>query len=306
MVDVVDYPLLLKNTDIYLEKRDDVYESKLLQSVDGKIITASKSSKHAYIIEIINNEVTYKQVDLYEFEFSDFYIPNSDFATKFYSNFIQQLKNYEIGLDLDHMATFPPEFYFPMSTPSIISTSGNFKSFDLKDYQCEQTKKNMPYFTKYGEWPIECNMEIISGERNEEAENAFKKLFEIKKIWKFIDIKKDYSHLQKYKKYLPLIAYYCTNGPWQTSWIKYGYNPTTDVNAYKYQVLPIKRKKALYLDEETIAEIESDRNKYLKKECDRKNGYLSDKLIDLIKKKYQTSLDVVNEDGSDMEYELED
>nr|CAH7759259.1 unnamed protein product [Callosobruchus chinensis] len=41
---------------------------------------------------------------------------------------------------------------------------------------------------------------------------------------------------------LPAVAYYCTLGPWRTTWIRYGYNPQKDFNSRKYQTLDFRLK----------------------------------------------------------------
>ncbi|VEN38041.1 unnamed protein product [Callosobruchus maculatus] len=72
---------------------------------------------------------------------------------------------------------------------------------------------------------------------------VLKKLFDERPIY----LRSAIRHLTRFlnenlKILLPAVAYYCTLGPWRTTWIRYGYNPQKDFNSRKYQTLDFRLK----------------------------------------------------------------
>jgi len=42
---------------------------------------------------------------------------------------------------------------------------------------------------------------------------------------------------------LPLCAYYCATGPWRTLWIRLGYDPSNDPDAFRYQIIDFRIRR---------------------------------------------------------------
>ncbi|KAK4879873.1 hypothetical protein RN001_008019 [Aquatica leii] len=68
-----------------------------------------------------------------------------------------------------------------------------------------------------------------------------KKLFEERPIWaKSALLHKSGVRTDHIKVILPVVAYYCSTGPWRIMWCKLGYDPTKDPNSRIYQTFDFR------------------------------------------------------------------
>ncbi|KAJ2157613.1 tau 95 subunit of transcription factor TFIIIC [Coemansia sp. RSA 552] len=52
-----------------------------------------------------------------------------------------------------------------------------------------------------------------------------------------------YKGVMNHREFMPALAYLMDSGPWRNCWIRHGYDPRQDPEAYKYQVMGIRRVK---------------------------------------------------------------
>jgi len=49
---------------------------------------------------------------------------------------------------------------------------------------------------------------------------------------------------EKLKFTLPVVAYYFVTGPWRALWVRLGYDPRTDPDAKKYQLVDFRVRQS--------------------------------------------------------------
>jgi len=134
-------------------------------------------------------------------------------------------------------------------------------------------------------------MQILGERACKIQDDFFSKIFSERKIFKFKDLKELYKNLvcdEDKKEFKPnhlkpallLHAYFYSNGPWNNSWVEYGYNPATDRLNYKYQSMyvkvpwkSVKMKMILNDYPDALGEVEKRPSWYLLDECDPNEGF---------------------------------
>ncbi|CAG5867227.1 unnamed protein product [Menidia menidia] len=80
-------------------------------------------------------------------------------------------------------------------------------------------------------------------ERDRDAEEKLKKMFESRPIWSRNAVKANINiHPDKLKLLLALHAYYMVTGPWRSLWVRLGYDPRKSPESKKYQMLDFRMR----------------------------------------------------------------
>ncbi|XP_053196075.1 general transcription factor 3C polypeptide 5 [Scomber japonicus] len=78
-------------------------------------------------------------------------------------------------------------------------------------------------------------------ERDKQAEEQLKTMFESRPIWSRNGVKANINiHPDKLKLLLPVFAYYMVTGPWRSLWVRLGYDPRKSADSKKYQMLDFR------------------------------------------------------------------
>lgn len=338
--ELVRYPFRAENKEgVLLYRVEDGYEMRFTRDVFSKRVYSSVSNlQRSYIeIEIDNEKVVAlsETHNIHEFTTpADFYVPQSEHALKFYSEVHSSL----VGDDLEKLTAMAtetdqkvkasgfPEFSLPITT--VMAHFENYKTATAK----ADTFPHVPIVQiKFGE--------LIPSKAPEESENIvrsalskeqyniqsqfYKSFFGTMPISRFRTIAERYSKspdsvkqaisLNILKRCIGLHAYFVTSGPWRKCWIMLGYDPTTDSENYKYQVIEMRTKKAnfqIFQRPEIEAEVVKNREWYVLKEFDPVDGFVSKSLKNFIiytidEKGIQDIDDKIGE-LQDMDFELFD
>lgn len=339
--DVVHYPFKVKSKDdVLLYRVEDGYEMRFTRSIFSKRVCSSVNSLQKKYIEI---EIDEKGIiALSEFqtihEFitpADFYVPQCEDALKFYSEVHSSL----VGDDLERLTKMAveidkkvksgksfPEFPLPIST-----TMSHFENYKTASAKLE-TFPHVPIIQiKSGDQvPCQASREsesvirsVLSRDQYNAQEQFYKSFFGSMPISRFRTVAEKYDKspsdlkdsisLNILKRCVGLHAYFFTSGPWRKCWVRLGYDPTTDSENYKYQVVEMRTKKAnfqIFQRPEIEAEVVKNKEWYVLKEFDPVDGFVSKALKNFIiytidEKGIQDINDKIGE-LQDMDFELFD
>ncbi|KAM7369279.1 hypothetical protein PAMP_013560 [Pampus punctatissimus] len=82
---------------------------------------------------------------------------------------------------------------------------------------------------------------VCMKERDKQAEEQLKRMFESRPIWSRNAVKANINiHPDKLKLLLPVFAYYMVTGPWRSLWVRLGYDPRKSTESKKYQMLDFR------------------------------------------------------------------
>lgn len=310
--DIVRYPFKVKSKDDTLLYRvGDGYEMRFTRSTFSKRVYSSVNSlQRRYIeIKIDKNDVVALSETQTIHEFitpADFYIPQHEDALKFYSEIHSSL----VGNDLEGITTMAaevdkkvrsegfPEFPLPIST-----TMSHFENYETATAKLETFPHVSIAQIKFGD-PIPSlalgeSEDAIRSALTKDQYNAqgrfYQSFFDTAPISRFRTIAEKYEKsedglkrsisLNILKRCIGLHAYFSTSGPWRKCWIRLGYDPTTDSENYKYQIIEMRTKKAnfqIFQRPEIEAEVVKNREWYVLKEFDPVDGFVSKALKNFI------------------------
>ena len=318
--DLIQHPFNIeKQEDALLFRKDNNYEYRFTYEVFSKKIESTFHENKNFIeIEITNNscEVISEIRGIHKFDTAaDFFVPIPEESKAFYKEFHENL----ISSDLERVTqlsqrineylennTFPP---LPVPVTSVVSHFENYNSTSSKSSQRDQITAIK---IRYGDpIPLEPKansrdlFKSICGEETYNVQDSFLSNFILNNpIFRFKQLEEEYKKQPEnvknslkhsyLKKAITLHAYFCTLGPWNSCWVKFGYDPSKDQENYKFQTIKLKSndpKIQLCDNEEIINEVEKNKDWYLFKNCDSKNGFISEALFNFIKFKLHKGLE---------------
>lgn len=271
-----------------------------------------KCRSKTYIeLEIVDGEchIVSETDTIHEFEtVADFYIPLNDESKLFYSDFhknlvdenIEKITNYSQNIDRILQSGNLP--YFPVPK---LSTASQYENFSTNSSSFQDDKDSI-YSTKikFGDpIPSACSgriKNIILKKYGSDTYNIqrdfLSKYFEENKISRYFQISKIYNQQLSedaksifkeswLKSCLSEHAFFFISGPWRHCWVQLGYDPASDSDNYKYQVVSTKmHAKPIQLIElpKILEEVEKNKELYVLKTCDPLNGFISNSLKNLI------------------------
>ncbi|KAK9532861.1 hypothetical protein VZT92_010226 [Zoarces viviparus] len=84
-------------------------------------------------------------------------------------------------------------------------------------------------------------LRVCAKEKDKQAEEQLKKMFESRPIWSRNAVKANINvHPDKLKLLLPVFAYYMVTGPWRSLWVRLGYDPRKTPDSKNYQILDFR------------------------------------------------------------------
>ncbi|KAI9093011.1 RNA polymerase III transcription factor IIIC subunit-domain-containing protein [Phlyctochytrium arcticum] len=111
----------------------------------------------------------------------------------------------------------------------------------------QKTKANVAVFDEsMGSVPTEPPPGVTAKDLPPDALTATAELFARRPIWNRVAFKNNLppAHRARVKRLLPLYAYVISKGPWRDLWVRYGYDPRSDIEARLLQIMDVRFVKA--------------------------------------------------------------
>ncbi|KAK6090747.1 hypothetical protein P3W45_000470 [Vairimorpha bombi] len=298
--DIIDYPLKIKESQkpIYNKYRHK-YEFRILDTLDSKMIYASRkrNSDLFILLDISDNSCKVLGYTRNSYNFIgplDFYIDNNE-SLSFYSKLGDDIINGSVTRLLDTSQVIIDKF--PPYNPPVLNHYETEPKIVAVKKDVNIHKKDCRTFRVYYEDEIPSEpliiKKIVFDEINERIRifvinlpHPILKINEINAL--FIQYKKDNNYViqnDRLKLVLPLFRYFVMDGPFRKSWIPFGYDPKSNMDNYKYQIIDMRLEGTffhLFEKDDIIKEVEKNKEWYLKKECDFKNGFFKKTLSQLV------------------------
>lgn len=310
--ELVLYPFKIQNTEnIIMFRTNEGFELRFSRDIFSKRVSSTKISNQRNYLELEINDDTVVCVNEYNVldEFitpADFYIDNGEDAKSFY----KEIHSHLVNDDLENHLSFSLELNksikeagFPEFNTCLATTATHFENYD-KYISRPSTTQSTPIFqikindsipTSPSEKTIMHLASILNQEIFQAQDQFYKAIFKNTPIVRFKTIANSYEKQSElFKKNVSkhfikccigLHAYFFTSGPWRKCWVALGYDPKTDSNNYKYQIIEIRTKRASFqVFERPEIEIEVNKNKdwYILKNFHPVNGFISKALKNFI------------------------
>lgn len=304
--DLVQHPLELdEKTVSTLEKHKDAYSMQVTGGLGSKRVFASKEeSRKVYLHVLIDNEgprICGESTTVYVFGTpADFYVPVSEKTAKFYGDIYKNITSNRIE-DLQQSAeAFYRRFYsnnehFPFYPMPITTRIGLSDDKKLKEFLSEREKIQnsvvVRYEDKVPDAPNEAAFRAVGRFVDSDfnplaflegvfAENPILRMEYIKKIYRqeISDPLKRKVAFDRFRFFVPAVAYFMNSGPWYKTWIRFGLDPKKKREMYRYQVLAFKVHGAafqVFEDPWIVEEVEKNRDTFLRSDCSYKTGFLT-------------------------------
>ncbi|KAI5189324.1 hypothetical protein NECID01_0519 [Nematocida sp. AWRm77] len=184
----------------------------------------------------------------------DFLLPSFASSQSFFSSLSSLLSGDVCSLPDEFFNDFSKSGeavpFFPIST---VTHSGVFKQYNFKEFTSERKKVYLAQKIRVEESPpaepektLEKTVQRLVGKHTLKIKKSLEEAFRSRRVWPIKEMESWWSancaalfqnvKWSSAKNVLPLVAYTYATGPWKKLWVKYGYNPTRDPLAYKYQV----------------------------------------------------------------------
>ncbi|KAI5161532.1 hypothetical protein NEAUS04_0591 [Nematocida ausubeli] len=265
------------------------------RKTDANMYVASKEGDTVLI---------YGQVDMHlQPILSDFYIPMPHESLTFYK---------EMGERMEGSITTELAKYFNRHTSSnevpfypvpVTTLSGVFKYYNFKEFKNTQKRRQLVKKIRIEEEvpeadpAIEKSVKKQIGVRYGEFKEVLMLAFKKRRVWPIKGLEKYFKEHQKdfqawkwssVKNILACIAYTYSTGPWKKLWVQYGYNPTKDQEAYKYQVYMWKNvsKAFVIMDNPEVYEKIKETPEFTQRVFSARTGFLTDKALAYMHKKF--------------------
>jgi general transcription factor 3C polypeptide 5 (transcription factor C subunit 1) len=318
--DLVEYPFAVEDSGkLYLQKRRESYEARITNALDSKKIFATKKKlKRVYLhVSIGDGDCTLVGASGSIHQFispSDYYIPSEGESRSFYYDMYKRFISDNNDSYLEHFSDLSNLKDIPLFPPPLFTVADVYDNLPV---QRNQKKRGIERCLKVklgGQVPNVPSKDYVEEMKSKhdinvynEAVDILKKMFEISPIIRLSIVERKYDDENQNLKFItlkpffPLVAYYMVSGPWKRCWVRLGFDPTQNVECYKYQVVYYKNlsKEFVIADEmEVVREIESDRDKYLNRECTPRTGFLSEKCMAYLRYYKSKKNDEILEEGS--------
>lgn len=311
--ELVNYPFKIDNEEnLILYRVNDDFEMRFTRELSAKrVVSTCKKDCKKYIEIEIDDDRNVKIIEVFDkinvFKTpADFYVPISEDSKYFYESMHLSLINENLDTFLEKALEINeivknggfPEFPIPITT-----VSSHFENFESATAKSDELFVISTIQIKYSdEIPVEPATEsnniarsFLTPEQYQIQNDFYTAYFNLNNISRFktianfyerkeIDFKRLIS-LHVLKKCIGLHAYFLTSGPWRKCWVKLGYDPKSDSENYKYQVIEMRSKKTnfqIFQKPEIIMEVSEHLDWYISKECDPIDGFISKALKNFI------------------------
>ncbi|KAI5192646.1 hypothetical protein NEMIN01_2134 [Nematocida minor] len=234
---------------------------------------------------------------------SDFYIPMPLSSFEFYHTVSEYLHGDIDGGIEKYFSKYVRDNSVPFYPVPLTTLSGVFKYYNFKEFKSARNKTQLVRKIKIEESMPEPNPateEAVKkkvGSAYESLKKVFEGLFKERAIWPIKGLEKHFKNnpeafkMCKWsaaKNILPCIAYTYSTGPWKKLWIRYGYDPTGDPEAYKYQVYVWKNisKAFVIMDRADVYQKIKETEGYRQSSFNVRTGFLTEKALNFLHKKY--------------------
>lgn len=310
---LIQYPFKIdREEDAILYRIDEDFEMRFTQELTSKRVSSSqKKSTRKYLELEIDDNNNIRIVKIYDKihvfnQPADFYLPISEDSKFFYESLHSAL----IDGNLDNLSEKAKEIDkkvqkdgFPEFPLPLLTVSTHFENFEMATAKTDEAFFIPSIQIKFGdEIPqstpnstIETAENYLTLAQFKVQNDLYESFFESNKIARFktiadyyetqdIQVKRIIS-LNIFKKCIPLHAYFMNSGPWRKCWVKMGYNPTSNKENYKFQVIEMRLKKIsfqIFQKPEIIYEVSQNADWYLTEDCDPVDGFISKALKNFI------------------------
>ena len=304
--DLIQHPFNInKKEEILLFRIPNGFEMNFTLDIFSKKVqsTMISSNKNYIEVEIADGEckILSETNKINKFNNpADFYVKISEDARQLYTDIhkhiitddLNSLTAYAIDLDI-----FLRDHDFPECPVPLITSSSHFENFSVNSVKKVDQNRIYCIQIRFGESipnkPMEqiksLLLDVIGEAAYELQHSILHTYFKLNKIAKYTEIQNYYIknlseeekkvfRLFNLKKCLSEHAFFYKSGPWRHCWVAMGYDPSTDRQNYKYQVIYLKgRKEPFQIIErpQIIAEVDKNIDWYLLKECDPVLGFIS-------------------------------
>lgn len=332
--DILEYPFKVRElSPPVLVRTKTGYEVKVSNLLDSKKIVATKSRRQQkYIhLEICGGKcrlVGYTE-NLYTFTTpADFYVPVSSESRSFYEDVYVRLVHGDMNQCLSIAERFNDTYRnseLPMYPVPLTSTVESFENYNLKDFRGGKDETgdtiHVSYWDDIPSSPtpeITSKLESLHGIEVMNLHNElFNRVFSMHPILRISNIIKMFNSDEKaadiglsswkIKKLLPLYGYFVTSGPWRGCWVRFGIDPKTSQDNFRYQIYDSRKSGKtfqIFEAEDVVREVERNIPWYLADKPNFKTGFHNKALLNLLK--FRSEVDFNIEDESDLEFEVFD
>lgn len=335
--DILEYPFKANELNpLSFVKTRAGYEAKICSRLDSKKILATKSRRRQRYIHVEIGEDGCRMAghtdNLYVFSTpADFYVPVSADTRDFYEDVYTKLVHGDMDeclrvaemFDQVYRSTALPEYPIP-----ITSTVESFENYNLKDFKGGKDDTGDTMHVSYeDETPTEPVPGLFKKLQESHGSDVFRiqnevfvrifsmhpilRISNIMKIFNSDDVAMDTGFGSwKVRKLLPLYAYFITSGPWRGCWTRFGYNPKSSSDNFRYQIYDSRKSGKMFQvfeAEDIIHEVERNRAWYLSGQSNSKTGFHTKALLNLLKFRSELDFNVDdNEEESNLEFEVFD
>lgn len=314
--DLVEHPLGVNARDTStLEKRSDKYTMRLSNKLSTKKISALRATTEFWYVHIEMEDgivqVVGATVDVYIFGTPvDFYVPVAQDT----GERCEQIYKNTMGDSVAEIYTCAEQFwrtfhttetYFgfcpiPVTTQIGLTTDRSFKDFCGK----EKKKGDAIVVKSGGKIPvkpkesalkavedfIDASFNPLDFLREVFARSPVLRMNCIKKMYEE-EVSEEYKRRVKFNRFrffVPAVAYYLNSGPWCKTWVRFGVDPAQDKGMYRYQVLSFDKSLdsgfQMFENPRILSEVEKNPDAFLTSEYTPRNGFLTQYGLMLIKK----------------------